>query len=313
MSMAKMLSHILTFAMALSLGCASSNEQGAGKSPDAVTDLERTEPLNTISEVRDVIFGEPLSVSVDFEGNILVGDGAPGRVVRIEASATDALEFQDPLRSPGFYPADLAVSGFFVYVLDEVGRTLLRFDNQGAYRDVLVDFDGLLQNRLIAPGGLGVDSSGRIAVSDARNHQVILFDTYFQVEQVFGNYGSSPGQFEAPQGVSFTPNGGILVTDTGNRRIQYFDPGGRFLMSFPLRPDETPLKRPRRAVMDMQGQVYVADPLAGGVFVFGDDGRLVRSIVPQGVSRFQPHDVAVTASGLIYVADTANSSLYLFR
>jgi DNA-binding beta-propeller fold protein YncE len=81
-------------------------------------------------------------------------------------------------------------------------------------------------------------------------------------------------------------------------------------------PDETepnPLERPRRAVMDRDGWVYVADPQAGRVFVFDDLGSLARTISPQGVGRFRPTDVTVAPDGTIYVTDEATSSLYTFR
>jgi DNA-binding beta-propeller fold protein YncE len=83
-------------------------------------------------------------------------------------------------------------------------------------------------------------------------------------------------------------------------------------MSIPA-VESNPLVKPRRAVAGRNGSVYVADPGAGRVYVFGSDGALLRSIVPAGVSRFKPTDVDVDASGAIYVTDAASSSLFVFR
>jgi DNA-binding beta-propeller fold protein YncE len=163
------------------------------------------------------------------------------------------------------------------------------------------------------PVGFDVEQSGRIAVTDAQNHQIILFDSYLSVELVFGGYGSSPGQFDSPEGITFTSDGGFLVSDTGNRRVQLFDAGGKVTKSIPLDGETNPMIRPRRAVIDTKGNVIVADPAAGRVFVFGEDGVLVRTIVPAGVSRFEPTDVEVTRSDRLIVIDAANNSLFVFR
>jgi len=165
----------------------------------------------------------------------------------------------------------------------------------------------------VSPLGLDVDGSGRIALTDVKNHAVMIFNTYLDVELVFGSYGTGDGQFDSPEGVFFTPTGGLLVADSGNGRVQLFDADGGFIRTVPSDSISNPLKRPRRAVMDQSGQIYVADPVAGQVFVFGKDGRLIRSIIPKGAKEFRPTDVAVSTSGMVYVTDSASHSLLSFR
>ena len=84
--------------------------------------------------------GEPLAVSIDFQGTMFVADGIPSRIVRIDPDGLHGLEFQSPAKSPGFFPSDCRLQGFFLYVVDEVNRTILRFDKNGAYRDMLLVF-----------------------------------------------------------------------------------------------------------------------------------------------------------------------------
>jgi DNA-binding beta-propeller fold protein YncE len=103
-----------------------------------------------------------------------------------------------------------------------------------------------------------------------------------------------------------------LVIDTGNKRVQLFDGGGKFIAAVPA-GDATPLVKPRRAVMDEDGTIYVADPGAGRVFVFGSDGELLRAVVPAGASKFRPTDIDVDPAGAIYVSDAATASLFVFR
>ncbi|MEE9269323.1 MAG: NHL repeat-containing protein [Candidatus Krumholzibacteria bacterium] len=300
----------VSLAVLLLVGCASGRVVRVTDSPQGEGAVV---PVMTISAVGGIVLGEPLAVTIDFDGNVLVADGVPGRLVRIDAAGKQALEFQRPAHSPGFHPSDVKLSGFLIYAMDEVGRVLQRFDTDGAYRDQLINFDETFDEGSISPIGLDVDPSGRIAVTDVRNHQIILFNSFLDVELVFGSYGAFPGQFNSPEGVSFTDRGQLLVADTGNRRIQRLDTDGSFLGQIPADPTDNPLRKPRRVVADAAGNIYVADPAAGRVFVFDAAGRLVRSLSPQGVAEFRPTDVAVAPTGLLYVTDTASNSLYVFR
>jgi DNA-binding beta-propeller fold protein YncE len=302
-------SHWLVIAAAafVSAGCGTP----AGRSA-AASDRSEQSPQAVYHDVGGLPLSDPLGLAVDFSGNMFIADGVPGRLVCWLAGGKGSLEFQKPSQQPGFLPIDVEVSAFFVYALDPAERTLLRFDNRGAYRDILIKFDEVSAGRRVVPTGLDVDSYGRVAVSDAGNHQIILFNSYLSVELSFGSYGSHPGQFDDPQGVAFTPDGGFLVTDTGNKRVQLFDAGGKFIAAVPS-GDSTPLVKPRRAVVDKDGSIYVADPGAGRVFVFGSDGVLVRAIVPAGASKFRPTDIDVDPAGSIYVTDAATASLFVFR
>jgi len=291
----------------VSAGCGTAAQRTAVGS-----DRSEETPQAVYRNVGGLPLGDPLGLAVDFSGNMYIADGIPGRLVCWLAGGKGSLEFQKPNQQPGFFPSDVEVSAFFVYAVDPAERTLLRFDNRGAYRDILIKFDEVSAGRRVVPAGLDVDSYGRIAVSDTGNHQVILFDSYLAVELSFGSYGSHAGQFDDPQGVAFTPDGGFLVTDTGNKRVQLFDAGGKFIAAVPS-GDSTPLVKPRRAVADQDGNLYVADPGAGRVFVFGSDGVLVRAIVPAGSSRFRPTDIDVDPAGAIYVTDAATASLFVFR
>ena len=260
----------------------------------------------------DVTLGAPRAVAVDFGGIAFIADASPGRLVAYDPARSRVIEFQQP-NTPGFYPTDIGVRGFFVYAIDESRRTLLRFDNTGAFRDVLLNFEQLTDGRRVSPHGLAVQETGRIAVTDVENHQVLVINNYLQLEVAFGNYGSFTGQFDSPRGVSFTPRGNLLVTDTGNRRLQVFTDGGTFLRQIPPEGVASAMQRPLRAVAADDGRVYVADPMAGRVFVFSPGGMPSGSFVPSGAQRFEPTDVELTSDGRLLVTDAATQSLYVFK
>jgi tripartite motif-containing protein 71 len=274
---------------------------------------KRLEPLAVFGEVGRLELGEPLAVAVDFVGNAIVADGSPGRLVTFDRQGRRAQESEQPPGNPGFYPTDITMYGFFAYVVDETGRTIVRFDKDGTYRDVLLDFDNLSGTRRVSPYGIGADSQGRIAVTDVENHQVLLLDSYLRLDIVFGNYGSWPGQLDTPLGVSFTSTGEIVVADSGNRRIQYFSDAGVPRRVVPGKDKDNPLLLPRRAVTDGNGVLYVADPEAQRVFVFDPAGRLLEEVVPEAVDGFQPTDVELGRDGKLYVTDAKKRVLYVFQ
>jgi len=301
---------ILTVVAGVSLpACGPRAADGTDASPES--ERSEREPVSRLREAGEIRLGAPVAVAVNFEGRAFVADVSPARLVGLRVDDGLAQEFQNP-PTAGFYPADVGVRGFFLYAIDVTNRQLLRFDQTGTFRDVLVNFEQLASNRRVSPFGLAVDETGRVAVTDIENHQVLLINNYLQLDLAFGNYGSYEGQLDTPRGVSFSPRGELLVADTGNARVQYFTDTGTFLRAFPREGNPSDLDQPRRAVESKKGRVYIADPGAGAVFVFTPSGTPAGSFVPTGGDRFEPTDVAVV-KGRILVTDAASQSLIVFE
>lgn len=299
-------------ATAAVLACASSTPPADGLRPVTAPEIQLA-PTWSMRQCERVTFGAPNALCVDFGGTVYIADGSPPRLLAYTESSQRCVEFQAPDDTPAFRPSDVAVRGFFVYAVDEPDRSLLRWDASGSWRDVLLNFEDLtVPGRRISPYGLDVDpTTGRVAVTDIENHQVILLDSYLDVDVAFGNYGAFAGQLDTPLGVSFTPRGELLVADSRNARVQFFTDAGTFRRAVPAQ-GASPMQQPRRAVATEDGRVLVADPPAGRVFEFAPDGTLARSILPEGGARFQPTDLAVTRDGRLYVTDAATQTLYAF-
>ena len=133
-----------------------------------------------------------------------------------------------------------------------------------------VDGDG----ELYLPGGLALSSGNRMYVVDSGNHRVQVFQvaagppvsvTYLSQ---FGSLGSGDGEFDAPVGIRLDASGNVWVADTGNHRVQVFDPDGAFLYKFGSRGDgDNGFFRP--ADIDLDGtSAYVTDPGNHRVQVF---------------------------------------------
>lgn len=276
--------------------------------------VERVVPVLSWQSCDRLALGAPTGVCVGFGGAVVVADGSPARLVSYREQTHTCQEFEQPSGMPGFRPSDVSIRGFFVYAVDETDRMLLRWDSSGTYRDVLLNFSNLDTGRRVSPCGLDVDaSSGRVAITDIENHRVIVLDTYLRVDVAFGNYGSFDGQLDTPQGVSFMPDGHLLVADSGNGRLQIFTDAGSHVRTVPAAGVENPMRRPRRAVAGADGTLYAADPVAHRLFVIAPDGRTLRALAPEGATAFEPTDVALGRDGRVYVTDSATKTLYAFK
>ena len=50
----------------------------------------------------------------------------------------------------------------------------------------------------------------------------------------WGSLGNGAGQFDTPHGIAVSPKDEVYVADRGNRRIQVFDPAGKFIRQFTI-------------------------------------------------------------------------------
>jgi len=124
------------------------------------------------------------------------------------------------------------------------------------------------------------------------------------VLMTIGRQGGGDGEFSDPQGVALDAAGNIYVADTGNARVQVFDPQGSFLMTI---SDER-FTGPRHVALDDAGRIYVTDS-SERVHVFNGRGDPLQSFGQPGSLPTQFSgiaDLAVDAAGELYVVDGGN-------
>ena len=105
-----------------------------------------------------------------------------------------------------------------LYALDSVNQQVDRFDAQGHYLSAFRD-NGLFTKGIT---GIAVNAGGTIAISDMFANKVYLFDQNAQYMGSLGETGLGAGQFNSPAGLTFAPNGSLIVSDLGNARIEVF-------------------------------------------------------------------------------------------
>ena len=148
---------------------------------------------------------------------------------------------------------------------------------------------------LYAPSGIAVDASGNIYVSDSANNQVRKVTSNGTIQNLAGVFTGSGGadgtawnaRFNNPQGMACDASGNIYVADQDNHAIRKITASG--------------------AVTTIAGSYAPGNSAFTGSatgFTGSADGGA------KTTARFnKPADVAVDASGNIYVADSGNHAI----
>ena len=83
----------------------------------------------------------------------------------------------------------------------------------------ILDNDGL---GLQGASGLAVDAHDRIFISDTGHHRIVICTPDGSYITHFSTEGDQPGELKRPCGLDITRDGTVVVTDSGNKRIQFF-------------------------------------------------------------------------------------------
>ncbi len=251
---------------------------------------------------------EPLGLDVDTGGNVYVADAMTGKVFRFSPDG-GSIEFEKPPRDPSIYPIDLAVDGSFVYVLDYATNRLLRYDDRGAYLDILISFS---TRERVQPVSVASGGGGRLVTTDLKNNSVIVWTPLLDVELSWNEYGWAAGALDRPARAVILPDERIAVAELGNKRVQLFSPTGTYMRTFSP-PDSVAFQSPRYICSDRDGNLFVADTGGGALYVFSPEGILLARIDSYRGERISPSAVAAGWNDDLYVADLESGSILVFR
>jgi DNA-binding beta-propeller fold protein YncE len=114
----------------------------------------------------------------------------------------------------------------------------------------------------------------RLYVSDLFEQEIHVLDkTTGEEVSRFGGAGSAEGQLLHPTNLTMGPEETLLVTDSGNFRVQEFSLEGEFIRSFGSVGNRPGMfSRPKGIAATRDGHVYVVDSAFNNVQVFAEDG-----------------------------------------
>jgi serine/threonine protein kinase/sugar lactone lactonase YvrE len=233
-------------------------------------------------------FWAPFGIAVDGSGNVYVADTGNNAIRKITPDGvvhTLAGLAGSPGSADGVGPAARFRNPWGVAV-DEVGNLLVADMSNDTIRKITPE--GLVTTLAGQPGmsgsadgfgndarfndpyAVGVDSQGRVYVSDSGNNtirKITLDGVVITLAGLPGSAGSTDGngadaRFWNPQGLAVDGAGNVYVADTGNNCVRKITPAGVVTTLSPTAADgggNIRLNAPGGAAVDGAGNVYVAD------------------------------------------------------
>lgn len=123
-------------------------------------------------------------------------------------------------------------------------------------------------------------------------------------------------EWSPPSGFALTPQGGLVVADDFNHRIQIYDPQHSLQTCFGEKgKDNGRFMYPRGIAVDAQGYIYVADSWNHRVQKFDASGNHLLSFGEHGEGQGQlnePYDVLTLPTGDIVVVERYNHRIQFF-
>jgi streptogramin lyase len=206
------------------------NSTGPAYMASAAQLLEFDEKGKFVREVGKNLYGWAYAhaVRIDKDDNIWVVDKGSDLIIKMNPQGRVVWVFgrkgeASHLQVPPDYASTL--SG----LLARAGVAVTPPANNDPRSPVPVHRDNVFNQ----PTDVAWDSKGNSYFSDGYvNSRVGKANARGEWVASWGSLGSGPGQFDTPHGIAVSPTDEIYVADRGNRRVQVFDPDGKFLRQF---------------------------------------------------------------------------------
>lgn len=288
-------------------------------------------------------FGGIASIETDAEGNVYVCDGGNHRIRKITSSGlvstlagNGTMAYADGMGTLAAftYPRGIEIDpAGNLYVADDGNSKIRKITPAGVVSFIAGSTLGFNDGpnasaKFYDPLGVVVNADGEIFVADMANNRIRKIasgevSTFAgSGAKTFADGQGIEASFSYPQDLAIDTEDNIYVADTENHRIRKITPSG--LVSTlagstsgfaDAQGENAKFNFPLGIAVDAEGNVYVAD----------SGNNRIRKITPSGevstvagnsagakdgpiaIAQLSfPYDVAVTNTGIIYVADTEN-------
>jgi trimeric autotransporter adhesin len=304
--------------------------------------------------------GWTAGVTADASGNIYVADVQNDIVVRVGADGSSRVVAGNgiigfsgdggaAINASLAFPQAVAVDATGnLYITDSLNNRVRKVSD-GNITTVagngVLGFSGdggpAVDASLNQPGGLALDSVGRLYIADRGNNRVrMISEGTISTVAGSGNRGFSGdgvlavnAELSGPYGVAVDSSNNLYIADTGNARIRKISDGvittvvgqgtsgsyGEGILAI-----NALLNLPNSVAVDGIGTLYIADgnnyrvrKVSNGIITTvagngtvgfsGDGSRAVDASLSQGVS------IAVDSAGILYIADSRNSRVRVVK
>jgi hypothetical protein len=118
---------------------------------------------------------------------------------------------------------------------------------------------------------------GRVLVADGIDEVVMVADLKTGRSETLGRVGQGPGEYKSPDALYPLPDGGTLLVDLGNGRLNYLGADNKYRESIPIAQGNVPrlsIVIPRG--VDRQGRLYFQPAIGGPRGEIPDSATIVR-------------------------------------
>ena len=147
-----------------------------------------------------------------------------------------------------------------------------------------------------------------IYMAESVGHRIHKLTVGGEFLSVIGEKGSENGQFNGPQDVKISPTGKIYVADTGNDRVQVFNPDWTVSQVINGKvPGDGSFSCPFAIAFDLSSNVHVAGYDSNSVKVFNQFGQFMHQYDTKS-----PSSIVIDPSGYSLVTNCSNGQLSVF-
>jgi DNA-binding beta-propeller fold protein YncE len=217
----------------------------------------------------------PQCAAVDAQDNIYVTDSKTGKVFVFDPSGKYRRAIGSLKRGEGYFkrPTGIAVDSAAqrIYVADTLRNKIYVMDMQGSVLQT-IGKTGTADGEFNFPTELHLHGS-ELAVVDAMNFRVQVFDRSGTFHYAIGKPGDGAGWIFRPKGIGFDSEDHLYIVDGQWGMVQVFDHQGHLLYYFGQRgtgPGDFQL--PTGLQIDAHDRIYVVDSFNRRVEIFHYQG-----------------------------------------
>jgi len=133
----------------------------------------------------------------------------------------------------------------------------------------------------------------------------------------FGEEGFGNGQLSQPYDAAVDAEGNVWITDTGNNRVQKFNPKGEYLSQFGKEgAGNGEFKSPKGIAIESEGNIWVVDSGNNRVQKFNSKGEYLSQFGEKGSEAGQfnfPTGIAFDGADRPFIVDTGNNRVEKFN
>lgn len=207
-----------------------------------------------------------------------------------------------------------------VITMRQMNALKRRVKHKGKVSDGILERMGLLKREEFK--GISYSPDGTTYVADPVNHIIRVYKKGNTLVRQVGGYGEDDGELQWPSDVVCLSDTEIIVADTDNHRIQFFDViRGEMLFKFGKKgTEEDEFHSPQALAFDPETNwIYVADYEAHRVLIFTKYGKFMHGFGKEGTGDGEfkhPAGVALSKeNGKTYllVSDSDNHRIQVFN